>query len=297
MRFAVDARFDLRATMRVHRHGAGDPCSRMATGEVWWATRTPEGPATLHLFHRGDTVTAQSWGEGSGWLLARVPDLLGQQDDVSAFSPEEPVVARAWHRHRGTRTSRSGIVLPPLLAATVTQRVTSGEAAAAWRSLCWRLGDPAPGPTPGPLRLPPDPERVAAQPAWWYHRLGVERRRADTLRRVARHAVRMQEAAAMPLPQAYARLRAIDGVGPWTAATTGGPVFGDPDAVVVGDFHLPHVVSWALAGEARATDERMLELLEPFAGHRGRVVRLLVADGHRAPAFGPRRRILPIARW
>jgi len=41
----------------------------------------------------------------------------------------------------------------------------------------------------------------------------------------------------------------------------------------------------------------MLELLAPYAGQRGRVVRLLLADGHRAPSFGPRKRILPMARW
>jgi 3-methyladenine DNA glycosylase/8-oxoguanine DNA glycosylase len=51
---------------------------------------------------------------------------------------------------------------------------------------------------------------------------------------------------------------------------------GDPDAVSVGDYHLPHVVAWALAGEPRGDDERMLELLEPFRGQRGRVIRLLV---------------------
>ena len=56
----------------------------------------------------------------------------------------------------------------------------------------------------------------------------------------------------------------------------------------VGDFHLPHLVCWALAGEPRGTDERMLELLAPYAGQRGRVIRLLEASGIRAPAFGPR---------
>ena len=66
---------------------------------------------------------------------------------------------------------------------------------------------------------------------------------------------------------------------PWPSATTTSP----------------NIVSWALAREARADDTRMLELLAPFAGHRGRVVRLLGADGHRAPKFGPRQAILPIA--
>ena len=44
---------------------------------------------------------------------------------------------------------------------------------------------------------------------------------------------------------------------------------GDPDAVAVGDFHLKNLVSTALAGEPRGTDQRMLELLAPYAGQRG----------------------------
>ena len=43
-------------------------------------------------------------------------------------------------------------------------------------------------------------------------------------------------------------------------------MFGDPDAVSVGDYHIPNMVAWALAGDARGTDEHMLELLAPFAG-------------------------------
>ncbi len=48
------------------------------------------------------------------------------------------------------------------------------------------------------------------------------------------------------------------------------------------------MVAWALAGEARGTDERMLELLEPYRGQRGRVLRLLELAGVRAPRYGPR---------
>jgi hypothetical protein len=44
-------------------------------------------------------------------------------------------------------------------------------------------------------------------------------------------------------------------------------------------------VAWALAGERTGTDERMLELLEPYRGHRGRVLRLLTVA-----AVGPPRR-------
>ena len=76
-----------------------------------------------------------------------------------------------------------------------------------------------------------------------------------------------------------------------------GPALGDPDAVPVGDYHIPNTVSWALAGEPRGTDARRLELLEPTRGQRGRVIRLLGLDGHAAPAFGPRQRIQPMYKW
>jgi len=92
------------------------------------------------------------------------------------------------------------------------------------------------------------------------------------------------------------RLRALPGIGPWTAAEVTALALGDPDAVSVGDFHLPHVVSWALAGEPRGSDERMLELLEPYRGHRGRVLRLLQLAGITAPRFGPRMPLRWIAR-
>jgi hypothetical protein len=48
------------------------------------------------------------------------------------------------------------------------------------------------------------------------------------------------------------------------------------------------MVAWALAGEPRGTDEHMLELLEPYRGQRGRVLRLLELAGAGAPRRGPR---------
>jgi 3-methyladenine DNA glycosylase/8-oxoguanine DNA glycosylase len=85
-----------------------------------------------------------------------------------------------------------------------------------------------------------------------------------------------------------ARLTAIRGIGVWTAAEVTMVAMGDPDAVSVGDYHLPTMVCRTLAGEPDGTDERMLELLEPYAGHRGRAARLLTLSGLHAPRFGPR---------
>ena len=81
---------------------------------------------------------------------------------------------------------------------------------------------------------------------------------------------------------------AVPGIGPWTAAEVGVRALGDADAVSVGDFHLPSMVTWALAGEPRGTDERMIELLEPYRGQRGRVLRLLELTGVGPPRRGPR---------
>jgi len=55
------------------------------------------------------------------------------------------------------------------------------------------------------------------------------------------------------------------------------------------------VVSWALAGEPRGSDERMLDLLEPYRGHRARVLRLLLVGGVHQPRFGPRRPLRRLA--
>jgi 3-methyladenine DNA glycosylase/8-oxoguanine DNA glycosylase len=103
------------------------------------------------------------------------------------------------------------------------------------------------------------------------------------------HGARVDEAAELPLDEAYRRLRALPGVGQWSAAEVGLVALGDADAVSVGDYHLPSQVAWALAGERTGTDARMLELLEPYRGHRGRVLRLLTVAAVGPPRRGPRR--------
>ena len=92
----------------------------------------------------------------------------------------------------------------------------------------------------------------------------------------------------MSVPDAYRRLLAFRGIGMWTASAVLGEALGDPDAIPIGDYHIPNTVSWALAGEPRGTDERMVDLLEPYRGHRHRVVRLLHLGGFSAPKYGPK---------
>ncbi|HEX2646984.1 MAG TPA: DNA-3-methyladenine glycosylase 2 family protein, partial [Candidatus Dormibacteraeota bacterium] len=156
------------------------------------------------------------------------------------------------------------------------------------------LGEPAPG--PARLRLPPSPQVLSKTPYWAFHRFGIERRRADIVIRAARSANRLEEIVAMDLPSAYERLRAFPGVGPWTAAKVATVALGDPDAVPVGDYHIPHSVGFLFDGTPRSSDERMLELLEPYRGHRARVLRLIAFAGITAPRFGPHQPLRHIER-
>jgi 3-methyladenine DNA glycosylase/8-oxoguanine DNA glycosylase len=286
---------NLRLTLGLHGRGRFDPALRFeVSGSAWRATRTPDGPVTLfiELEAGGTRVRARAWGPGAPHALGTVDALLGLDDDPSALVPRHPVVAEAVRRFRGLRIGWTGNVMEALVPAILEQKVTGTEASRAYRGIIARWGEDAPGP-PG-LRVPPAATTLASLPYHAFHPVGLERRRAELIRAVAREAPRLERLAATaagpggdPEP-AYRVLRAFAGIGPWTAAEVGARAFGDPDAVSVGDAHVPNTVSWALAGEPRGTDERMLELLEPYRGQRGRVIRLLEASGVEAPRYGPR---------
>jgi 3-methyladenine DNA glycosylase/8-oxoguanine DNA glycosylase len=286
--FEVSAPIDLRLTLAPLRHGRSDPTIRADRNGVWLGRRTAAGPATLRLWTEGTdaTVHAQAWGPGSTLALEAVPGLAGLLDDPSALVAQHPVVRDIQRRLPGLRLPRTGQLLPSLIAAIVEQKVTAGQAHDSYTALVRRLGEPAPG--PAGLLLTPRATRLAALPYYEFHPMGLERRRAELISRVSALEARIESLATAAPAEAYAQLQKIPGIGPWTAAETICRAFGDPDAVSLGDAHLPDLVAWALARETRADDARMLELLEPYQGQRGRVIRLLEAAGIMPPRFGPR---------
>lgn len=283
--FVPLAPVDLRAAIGGLSAGGPDPSIAVDDDGAWLATHTPDGPATLH-FVGGPTITVEAWGPGAESALERAPGICGATDDPAGFAPEHPVVRRLARRFPAIRITRTGAVVESLLRMVVGQRVTGTEARTGYTRMSHALGGPAPGPRA--LTLPPEPARVAASGYPAFHPWGIERGRAETLIRVAAGAKRLEEAATMPLPEAYTRITAIRGVGPWTAGKVGMVALGDADAVPVGDYHLPNTVAFGLAGEARGDDARMLELLEEFRPHRARVLLLLHAAGVVAPKYGPR---------
>jgi 3-methyladenine DNA glycosylase/8-oxoguanine DNA glycosylase len=276
---------DLLRTLAPLAHGPRDPTIRLGRGEVWRACRTPDGPATLRLSATATATTVRvvAWGPGASWAIDSAPGLIGLLDEPERLTPQHRIIDELARRFAGVRLPRTLLPFEALLPAICEQKVTGREAQLAFRAIVRRFGEPAAG--PGPLWLPPEASVLAGQPYFAFHPLGLERRRAEVVRSSAVLAPRLSGAD----PAEAARLMgALPGIGPWTVAEVQRVAYGDPDAVSVGDYHLPNLVSWALAGEPRADDTRMLELLEPYRGQRGRVQRLLEASGIRPPRYGPR---------
>ena len=230
---------------------------------------------TLHLTDDGDEVLASAWGDGAGWMLERVPDLLGARDDPGDFVPHHDLVAAAWPRLSGWRVAANGLVAQMLVCSVLEQKVTGREAFTSQRRLVRRYGTPAPGPGEElGLVCPPSPAGWARIPSWAWLRAGVDGSRSRTVVGAMRVAGRLDECADLPLAEAHARMRSLPGVGVWTAAEVAQRALGDPDAPSFGDYHVAADVTLALDGEV-GDDARMAELLEPYAGQRYRAQRNL----------------------
>ena len=282
--------------LSAYRFGVADPTTHLGHGEFWRATFTPDGAGTLHLDWRSGRTRAEAFGEGAEWLLAHVPSLTGVLDLGHTFETGHPQLLAAQRTVPAVTFGASRTLYHELLPVILGQRITDGEATRQWHQLVRRLGLPGPGPHPT-LRLPPSADDLAGRPAWWFHPLGIEARRANALREVARHAQRLHQWSGLAPAQAARQLRLLPGIGQWTVGSVMATALGDPDSLAVGDYHLKNSIVFALTGRPRGTDEEMLELLAPYAGQRGRAAKLLLGASPRPPKFGPRQRVLPMSRW
>lgn len=275
--------------------GPKDPTMLVDGTVLWRASRTPEGVATLALRQTSDGVHATAWGTGADWALAQLPALCGADDDANGFDVStlvtagHPLLADVARRTIGTRLTRTDLVFDALASAVIEQKVTSFQAFGAWRTLVTRFGERAPGPTPRPLFAPPTIDGWRMIPSWAWHGAGVEPPQSRAIVRAAERGRRISDIvlAAQTGTERDRILTSLPGIGAWTSAETRIRALGDPDAVSVGDYHLAHEVGFALTG-ARVDDDGMLELLAPWAGHRHRVIRLILAGGAREARRGPR---------
>jgi 3-methyladenine DNA glycosylase/8-oxoguanine DNA glycosylase len=290
VRLRFEQPFDLVSSLHLHRFGPRDPTFRLGPTEAVRARHTPDGLGAIRV-RRVDPFTfdVEVWGSGGPFLRDRAAAWLGAHDAPETFQPEHPRLRRLGGRLRGFRLPRAPTVFEVLVIVVLQQRVSWREAARSFRRIVGRYGarfDLGDGPS---LLVMPPAEVWRRLSLEAYRAFDVDGQRARTLKAVATSVRRLEEIAAMPIGDAEARLRAFPGVGPWTAHYVLGLALGHADAVPLDDYDLPRLVSSALAGEPRGDDARMLELLEPYRGHRFRVIRWLQESGLPTPRFGPRR--------
>ncbi len=276
----IDGPFDLVRTVRTLGVGATD------ADVWWWATRTSDGPGTVAVQRVDGGVSASAWGIGATALLDLVPRLLSADDNYTFSATVQPmrdILART----RGLRLGSTGDVHEAIVTAVLGQVVTKTEGKRSLRSMVRAFGAPAPGPREG-LWVFPSPEVLGSLSYDQLHSHGVERRRAATVIEASRRSKRLAEIIAMEAAAARRRLMAVRGVGPWTAGLVMGQAYGDRDAIPIGDYHLPNMVAWVLAGEPRGDDERMVELLDPYRPFRRHALLAMKQTGASAPKYGPR---------
>lgn len=274
-------------------------------GTVRRAEPGPAGPVVLEARPEAGDVRVEVWGPPATPAHARKAALAaarawaGLGDDMREGFAElvapDPVL-RGLQRRLGTPAlSRMPRVGEALGRAVLAQLVQTVEARRSTTQLAALAGSPA----PHGLWCWPTGQQLGAVPAWSLRRCGVSLRGAGALHAGAVHDRRLEEARD-DWERLDGRLRALPGVGAWTSAETR-LALGDPDAVSVGDYHLSGLVGQVLAGEP-ADDAGMLQLLAPFRGARGRVIRLIVeglaAGLVRAPARrGPRAALSAHRYW
>lgn len=297
LRWHPDRPYSLLQTLGILLRGTGDPSFSSRPDGFWTAFTTPDGPVTLRLSTAADgAVDALAWGPGSAAGLAGVPRLLGSGDDWSAF--DEPafhaslprMVREARRRNLAVRLPSTGRMIDALVPTILEQKVTVIEARRGYRYLMYRFGSAAPAAgmaAPEGLRVQPTAEQWLRIPSWEWHKAGVGPQRSATVMRALRSAVALERLAPLPATEAAAKMQVIPGIGVWTAAEVVQRTHGCPDSIAVGDYHLAAYVGAALTGR-RTDDAGMLALLEPWKGHRQRVVRMIGLSGFRKPTFGPR---------
>ncbi len=261
------------------RPGRAATARRDPDGSWWRAEQGSRGPVLIQVVPGRDALTIRVLGDPSTGPDERAAALhaasawAGLHDDLSGFdalAAGHPVLRRL-------RT----VLGPPVLGALpraaesfglalLAQKVQGAEAARSTAALIRLLGTAA----SSGLTAYPGRAALHAVPATALRPHGISARSARALQLFAADEPAAQRlVAARDWDGLDSLVRRIPGCGVWTSAETR-LFLGDADAVSYGDFHTATTVGWAI-GERSESDEAMAELLEPFAGHRGRVVRLI----------------------
>jgi 3-methyladenine DNA glycosylase/8-oxoguanine DNA glycosylase len=281
----VDVRpFDLLRTFALQRFGLFDPTATSSQRTLSKAFASARGITVVDLTLAAGSVTIEASGADEESTAVDLAASLQTDDGYASFAPSHPLLAKLHRTLPGLRLVRVPWRFDVACCAVLQQRVTVREALQQWRRITQKYGDMAASrPT---LRTFPNAECIARLESWRLEELGVDPKRTRAMIALAREVHRRDLFGVHDLARVRKIMHSVRGIGPWTTELTLGFGYGDPDALPVGDLHLPHLVTWALAREPLGTDARMEELLEPCRGQRFRAVRLLLAAGITVPRVG-----------
>jgi 3-methyladenine DNA glycosylase/8-oxoguanine DNA glycosylase len=261
--------FSLARSFALQRLSTGDPTAVMAgrTFSKCWLGQ--HGALRCDVQENATGFCAVFSGQPADVELA-AKAWSGRLDETApAFLPTAPALRRKHAAGLGLRLLPMPWLYDVVCGAIIQQRVRFIEACRSWRRLALGYGEAG----INGLHCFPSAKRLSELSPALLRPFDLDAQRASTLLRFAK------EACFKPLPLRdfgllRKRLERVPGIGPWTVSMALGFGAGDPDAVPTGDVHLPHAVCQLLAGEREGTDERMVELLKPYQGHRFRVIRL-----------------------
>ena len=151
------------------------------------------------------------------------------------------------------------------MRTVMQQLIEWKDAATAWRRWVRDYGLEIEG--SGGLRLPPSFSEIRGDAGRALHGYGISQQRVGLIRELARLGERIPRWADESVVDLRRRLLSIPRLGVWTVDHFLGFSLNEPDAVPLGDFQLPHTVSWALEKSPRATTSICLSF-----SNRGRVV-------------------------
>lgn len=290
--FTTPAQYSLKRSLSSFSSGRSDPTVCVDGERVAFTLLTSEGAAVVSAVPAADSrLSVEVTGDGASWLEPRLFDLFGLQDRPGEFAPQGRVL-KLLKQCPGAHLPRLPVVFHRLVQIVLHQLVTWEEAAAGWQTMTRRFGEEAPGDSG--LLVGPTPETLKSLAYYDLVDCGILPRQARLILRLAAEHRRIERARIQGDSSLITYLSRIAGIGEWTLQTLKGSCLGDADAVITGDYGLPHTVCWFFRRQERGTDEEMLELLEPYRGHRYRVQQLLMQSGIKAPRRGPR---MPVRTW
>ncbi len=285
--FSLPDVYDLRRSIWMSGLGYGDPSRHYDGQQVLIGFHTPDGAVSLAAKMEGHTLEVQCWGDGTEWISPMLPELFGLHDDPCVFQPDD-AVGKLLREVPGVHLTKLPLQFERLVQIVLQQLVSWADACRGWSLMVERYGVDAPG--PNDLRLGPSSKQIRTLGYSDLVACGIMPKQSRLILQLAKEAKRIERLAATDRELLVTYLKSIRGVGEWTVQYLLGTGLGDPDAVMVGDYGLPNTVSWFFSKKPRSNDEEMLELLEPYRGHRFRVINALMQAGIRAPKFGPKMR-------